>query len=134
MADPKPNPSPPPVAPPATPPLNPPQPDHAALAAASAATAAAVEDRRKRNTKSVEDRSAAMEASNREAMRRMDASKPTPTQRENDLAKVGALNVDEKEDHGGEDEQVAMRRTMEAKLSGQPYYTRDANPDRPEKK
>jgi hypothetical protein len=126
MADPKPNPNPTP-----NPPPPPPSPDplgtQAAAASAAAATKAAVEERRDANRKGVEDRAAAMEASNREAMKRMDATKPTPTQRENDLAKVGALNIDEKEDHGAEDEQVAIRRTMEAKLSGEPYATRNVS-------
>ena len=36
---------------------------------------------------------------NQEAMKRMDSSKPTPTQEENDLAQLG-IQVDEKEDDG----------------------------------
>lgn len=36
---------------------------------------------------------------NLEAMKRMDSSKPTPTQEENDLARLG-VHVDEKEDDG----------------------------------
>lgn len=122
MADPKI-----PVVNPASPPTTQYPADQAAAASAAAATRAAVEERRDANRKGVEDRAAAMEASNREAMKRMDSTKPTPTQRENDLAKVGALNTDEKEDHGAENEQVAMRRTMEAKLSGEPYATRNVS-------
>ena len=36
---------------------------------------------------------------NEEAMERMDSSQPTPTQEENDLARLG-IQVDEKEDDG----------------------------------
>ena len=50
-----------------------------------------------------------IEKRNKEAMDRQDNSKPTPTQAENDLARLGALtNTDEKEDHGGEPEPRAM--------------------------
>lgn len=116
------NPNPVPLTSPTTP-----YPADQTAASAAAAARATAEERRHANRKGVEDRAAAMEASNLEAMKRMDSTKPTPTQRENDLAKVGALNIDEKEDHGAENEQVAMRRTMEAKLSGEPYATRNVS-------
>jgi hypothetical protein len=49
---------------------------------------------------------------------------PTPTQAENDLARVGALNHDDKEDDGSEWEADAQARVMQANLSGGPYSTR----------
>lgn len=51
--------------------------------------------------------------------------KPTPTQAENDAAKVGALDVDEKEDDGSEWDDEHQRRVMEGRLpGGSPYDTR----------
>jgi hypothetical protein len=55
------------------------------------------------------------------------AAKPTPTQAENDLAKVGALNIDEKEDDGSEWESDAQARVMEQRVNN-PYVTADMNP------
>lgn len=49
---------------------------------------------------------------------------PTPTQRENDLARVGALNIDEKEDDGSEWQDEHDVRVATEKLSN-PYETRD---------
>lgn len=49
---------------------------------------------------------------------------PTPTQAEVDLARVGALNHDEKEDDGSEWEADAQARLMQANLAGGPYATR----------
>ena len=78
--------------------------------------------------RAVEDQRSQTERDNEEAMRRMDNSRPTPTQQENDLAKVGALPLDAaKEDHGGEDPQVALERNALARVGGAfPYATRDA--------
>ena len=62
------------------------------------------------------------DADNAEAQARMDAAKPTPTQAENDAARLGALDLDaEKEDHGGEDEQQAVHRQMTARYGGGGY-------------
>ena len=53
------------------------------------------------------------------------SAQPTPTQRENDLAKVGALNIDEKEDDGSEWQSDFDQRVMTARLSANnPYDTR----------
>lgn len=49
---------------------------------------------------SVDDAAEAQAAAVAESEERMGASRPTPTQRENDLAKIGALDIDEKEDDG----------------------------------
>jgi hypothetical protein len=74
----------------------------------------------------VDDRRSQTERDNEEAMARMDNARPTPTQEENDLAKVGALDLSvEKEDHGGEDEGEAIRRRMMARAgSPMPYQNR----------
>jgi hypothetical protein len=53
------------------------------------------------------------------------AAQPTPTQRENDLAKVGALDIDNKEDDGSEWQSDFDQRVMTARLSANnPYDTR----------
>lgn len=77
----------------------------------------------------VDDRRSQTERDNEAAMARMDNARPTPTQEENDLAKIGALDLTaEKEDHGGEDEGEAVRRQMLARAgSPMPYQTRQAS-------
>lgn len=70
----------------------------------------------------------AVNRSNEEAMARMEETQPTPTQAENDAAKLG-LGIDDKEDHGGEDEGEALRRQMVGRLSSSPYETRDVSAD-----
>jgi hypothetical protein len=65
---------------------------------------------------------------------RQEGLQPTPTQRENDLAKVGALDIDDKEDDGSEWEDEAQARVMAARLpANNPYDTRElsAAPERP---
>jgi hypothetical protein len=67
-----------------------------------------------------------------EQTKRLEGVKPTPTQAENDAAALGIL-IDEKEDHGGEDEAEALQRTMQARV-GEPmssYQTRAVQPARP---
>lgn len=77
----------------------------------------------------VEQRREQTERDNEEANKRMHESRPTPTQAENDLAKVGALDLTApKEDHGAEDETEALRKQQQRKLeatSAAPYQTRD---------
>lgn len=81
-------------------------------------------------TKGVEDRAKAMEEQNAEYYARSEAAKPTPTQREADLAKVGALDIDDKEPDGSEPEEVAVRRALESRVPGNnPYETRDLSAD-----
>lgn len=54
------------------------------------------------------------------------ASRPTPTQRENDLARVGALDLDNKEDDGSEPEVEVQKRAMESRSGiNNPYTTRE---------
>jgi len=51
---------------------------------------------------------------------------PTPTQAENDLARVGALDIDEKEDDGSEWQDEGTNRVLTSKLPGNnPYDTRN---------
>jgi hypothetical protein len=80
-----------------------------------------------RRRRQVEDQRKAIERSNAEAMARMEETQPTPTQAENDMAKLGVGDIDEKEDHGGEDEGEALRRQMVGRLSPDPYVTRDVS-------
>jgi len=53
-----------------------------------------------RRRRGVEQRAAVTATSNEEAEERMSVSTPTPTQEENDLAKVGALELDSLQDDG----------------------------------
>lgn len=57
-------------------------------------------DAARRAEKQVAERRKAAETSDEETRRRMTQSTPTPTQAENDLAKVGALDIDSKVDDG----------------------------------
>lgn len=81
-------------------------------------------------TKAVEEQRKRTEDANRETEERMANSRPTPTQEENDLAKVGALDIDNKEEDGSEDEVTMRRRVMEGNLSTPmgSYSTRAATP------
>jgi hypothetical protein len=55
-----------------------------------------------------------IEKRNADVMERQNKSKPTPTQRECDLARLGALDPFEpKEDHGGESEYDMRKRGLE---------------------
>jgi hypothetical protein len=76
-------------------------------------------------SKEVAARNAAKEASVAEYYALSEAAKPTPTQEENDLATVGALDIDKKEDDGSEWEADSVRRVMEGNIPGNnPYDTR----------
>lgn len=78
--------------------------------------------------KLVDERAQQTAMSNDAAERRMANSQPTPTQRENDLAKVGALDIDDKEDDGsGPEPAPAVTRQM-APAGPAPYSTRAAAP------
>jgi hypothetical protein len=59
----------------------------------------ATQEQRNERTKAMQEQRDERTKANEEAMKRMDSSKPTPTQEENDLAKLGVM-VDEKEDDG----------------------------------
>ena len=60
------------------------------------------DDPRAAAIKAVDQRLADKEASVAEYYRKQDGLQPTPTQRENDLARVGALDIDDKEDDGSD--------------------------------
>lgn len=79
----------------------------------------------------VNARQKAKEEQNADFYKREASLQPTPTQAENDLARVGALDVDKKEDDGSEWETDAQRRVMEGKIDN-PYDTRslEARPTR----
>ena len=84
-------------------------------------------DPHKAAVKGVDEREDVKQSSVDDYYARSEAAQPTPTQRENDLAKVGALNIDDKEDDGSEPEGDAVRRIMESRIPGNnPYETRDA--------
>lgn len=70
--------------------------------------------------KGVDDRLAARDKSVAEYYERMENLQPTPTQRENDLAKVGAHDLDDKEDDGSEWQDDHMRRVAIEKIDN-PY-------------
>jgi len=65
-------------------------------------------------------------AANAAAMERMDNSKPTPSQAEVDMMRVGALDLEAPKENDGEpeDDQESFRKTMEARLHGPGYYTK----------
>jgi hypothetical protein len=58
-----------------------------------------------------------------EAVKRMESTQPTPTQEENDLAKVGVM-VDEKEDDGSGETVIERRIVANQPLGPQGYETR----------
>lgn len=86
---------------------------------------------REQAAKGVDDRLAARDAMNADYMERMAQCKPTPTQRECDLFRVGAMTIDdEKEDDGSEWEIDHQRRILSARLPGEnPYDTRQLTAD-----
>ncbi|HMF86497.1 MAG TPA: hypothetical protein VK575_00350 [Gemmatimonadaceae bacterium] len=70
--------------------------------------------------KAVDARAEVMAKQNAAYYEQEAAAQPTPTQRENDLAKVGALNIDEKEDDGSEWDDEHQRRVATERLNN-PY-------------
>lgn len=94
------------------------------------------EDRKKlreETTKQLDAQQAEREQAGAASAKRMASAKPTPTQRENDLAKVGALtHLDEKEDDGSGPEMVHVRTVVPAsEAEGPGYRTRSAENERP---
>lgn len=78
----------------------------------------------------VDHRRKAMEDQNAEYYRREAAARPTPSQAENDAAKVG-MPV-ELEPDGSDPEHVTVRRVMESRIPGaNPYDTRSMDAQRP---
>lgn len=56
--------------------------------------------------KTLDEQEKARQKANADAQKLMDESRPTPTQRENDLARLGQLNIDEKEPDGSPTEDL----------------------------
>src|SRR4051812_33293991 len=80
---------------------------------------------REAQAKGVDERLAERDRSVAEFYEREASVKPTPTQRENDLAKVGALDIDDKEPDGSESDEEHQARVMQGRLpGGNPYVTR----------
>lgn len=86
--------------------------------------AKAEKERREAQTKGVDERLAERDRSVAEFYEREAGVKPTPTQRENDLAKVGALDIDAKEPDGSESDEEHQHRVMQGRLPGGGYVTR----------
>jgi len=70
------------------------------LKAQQEAARASREAAQKTATEGVDHRAAVTQKRTADYYEKSAASKPTPTQRENDLARVGALDIDSKEDDG----------------------------------
>lgn len=85
------------------------------------------EDHRAAAVKRVDDETKARTEAMEETARRQSEAKPTPTQRENDLAKLGALDIDDKEDDGSGPELLPVTR-REAVSGGDQgrYRTRES--------
>ena|SRR5215207_3211465 len=82
-----------------------------------------------RATEGVEHRRRVQQEQVADFYARQEGLQPTPTQEENDRAKVGAMTLEEldnKEDDGSEWQDEGTARVMTAKLPGNnPYETRD---------
>jgi hypothetical protein len=84
------------------------------------------EEARQAAARKIDQESKARHEANVEADQRRSQSKPTPTQRENDLAKLGALDHDSKEDDGsGPDMATVTRREVVSNDDPAKYKTRD---------
>lgn len=95
-------------------------------------TAEAARANREAQERGVDERLAARDRGVAEFYEREAGVKPTPTQRENDLAKVGALNIDEKEPDGSESDEEHQARVMQGRLpGGNPYVTRGESSGEP---
>jgi len=73
--------------------------------------------------KMVQEQRQEREKATAEAVKRMESTQPTPTQEENDLAKVG-VNVDEKEDDGSGETIIERRIVANQPLGPGGYETR----------
>ena len=84
-------------------------------------------ERREVQARGVDERLAERDRSVAEFYEREAGVRPTPTQRECDLAKVGALDIDDKEPDGSESDEEHQHRVMTGRLpGGNPYVTRGA--------
>jgi len=102
-----------------------------AKARAEALAKARVEAQAAANKRLDEDDKARVER-NAEAEKRRTQAKPTPTQREADLAKLGLLDIDSKEDDGSGPEVMpahVRRAAVADEEAVQRYKTREAKPE-----
>src|SRR5262245_15107636 len=95
--------------------------------AENAARKKAQEEARKAMEANREERAKVMA----EAVKRMESSQPTPTQEENDLAKLG-ITVDEKQDDGSGETVIEKRIVANQPLGPGGYETRAAAPKKKE--
>lgn len=94
-----------------------------ALAKSAEETRKKIETAKEVAAKAVDARAKVMQKQN-DAFYEMQANmQPTPTQRENDLAKVGALDIDDKEDDGSEWDDEGQARVAHERLNN-PYNVR----------
>lgn len=99
--------------------------DRQTMREAAERAAEAERERRELQTKGVDERMEARDRSVAEFYERDATLRPTPTQRENDLAKIGALDIDDKEPDGSESDAEHQQRAMAGRLPGAgPYDTR----------
>ena len=94
--------------------------------AAQASKQKAVDDRRKAAEAQADEGARVKEEAVAQANRYADAQ-PTPTQRENDLAKLG-VHVADKEDDGSGPDVAVVRSVQPVQQGSAPYNTRDAAP------
>jgi|SRR5215831_6108885 len=66
----------------------------------------------------------------KEAEERLSKGKPTPTQEENDLTRLGAHITEHEDDGSGPPPHAPKPRSMESKPSGGGYQTRQSSPQR----
>jgi hypothetical protein len=89
----------------------------------------AQEEAREQAEKDVDSRLEAKNKTVEDQAARHENVQPTPTQRENDLARVG-VPTDEKEHDGSESDAEMQRRVMESRLpGGSPYADRSMQAD-----
>lgn len=75
----------------------------------------------------------ARKKSNEESAKRMEGGKPTPTQEENDLAKLGVVLESHEDDGSGPEVKIVMTRQVQAEQPkpAQQYQTRQVPPPKP---
>lgn len=77
--------------------------------------------------KALQEQREAVDKANAEAMERMDTSTPTPTQEENDLARLG-IAVEEKQNDGSGETIITRTVVANQPLPAYGYSTRAAKP------
>lgn len=85
----------------------------------------ALEERREKAKQALQEQREERGKATAEAVQRMESTQPTPTQEENDLAKLGVA-VDEKEDDGSGETVIEKRIVANQPLGPHGYETRSA--------